>query len=175
MKNIIRMVGLSPKGQLYHKDNRDLDNQGWKWRPHREADIYAAVSRLAHLVPGSRGFRHIGKPHGEFRDQGAAELEMGLLECSCDIDSSVIELLHEPREKRGWPTGGYWPIGGFCSWFRVWGDAGVPVPWTGSRRTPGGTGPLVSFGGRPMRRGDRPFDPKGVSRLVRLPAVFSST
>ena len=28
-KNIIRMVGLTPKGQLYHKDSRELDKQGW--------------------------------------------------------------------------------------------------------------------------------------------------
>merc|ERR1712113_1088064 len=52
VKNIIRTVGLSPKGQLYHRDSRELDNQGWRWRPPREAEVYASVSRLAYLVPG---------------------------------------------------------------------------------------------------------------------------
>ena len=78
-------------------------------KPHREAEVYAAVSRLAYLAHGAQGFRHIDQPYDQFLDLSTAALELGLLECSCDIDAIVNEMQHEPHERRGWPTGGYWP------------------------------------------------------------------
>ena len=54
-RDIIRPVSLSSKGVLYHKDSRELDNQRWSWRPYREGEVYAAVSRLAYLVPSING------------------------------------------------------------------------------------------------------------------------
>ena len=42
-RDLIRAVGLTPKGILYHKDNRELDSQRWSWKPYREGQCYAAV------------------------------------------------------------------------------------------------------------------------------------
>ena len=126
-RDIIRLVGLSSKGVLYHKDSRELDLQRWSWKPHREGEAYAAVSRLAYLVPGIHGFRHLDQPYDQFLDKGKAALELGALECSCDIDSIIRELQHKPHEELGWPTGGYWPG-------RIWENAPSPeVPPRGCR------------------------------------------
>ena len=108
-RDIIRAVGLTSKGVLYHRDHRDLDSQRWSWKPYREGDVYAAVSKLAYLVPGVRGFHHLDRPYDQFLDEGRAALELGSLECCCDVDAIVKELQHEPHEARGWPTGGHWP------------------------------------------------------------------
>ena len=95
---------------LFHKDTRELDNQGWSWRPLREAEAYAAVSRLGYLRLDVHGLVLIDEPpYDQFRESEKTALELTALECCCDVETIIGDLRGSPHARSGWPAEGYVP------------------------------------------------------------------